>query len=93
MGVELFWRTVTPTRSPSFNVKGTVLSSALFGKNSRFAVYEVRTLDADRMSDREYVVRDAGLVSDADVKAGVKPPIVFRTSDYDRLLEWLGTAN
>ena len=92
MTSETTIRSLTPCSSPKFNVKGTELSVALFGRNSRFAAYEVRTYDADRNADRCYVIRDAERLSDADLKEGKRPPIVGRTDDYDRLLAFVAES-
>lgn len=89
MSAVLAWRTVTPSNSHKFNVTGTELSVAVFGQQSRFAVYECRCWSADGFPDREYVVRDADAVSDADLAAGKRPPIVGRTRDYDNLLAFV----
>jgi hypothetical protein len=89
MSAVLSWRTVTPSNSQQFNVNGTELSVAIVGPQSRFAVYEVRCRDADGFADREYVVRDAESVSDADLAVGKRPPIVGRTRDYDKLLAFI----
>jgi hypothetical protein len=78
----LMWRTLTKSTDPRFMVSGTELSVALFGPSSRFAVYEIRT----RGGTRRYVIRDAERVSDADRRAGKRPPIVGQTDDYDALM-------
>jgi len=88
----LAWRTVTPSNSHKFMVLGTELSVAIFGPQSRFAVYEVRCRDEDgAMLGREYVVRDAEAVSDADLAVGKRPPIVGRTTDYEKLLAFVAS--
>lgn len=82
----LNWRNVTPSNSTKFLVKGTELNVALCGPLSRFQICEVRAYDAERNADREYVVRDAHTVSDADVRAGKRPAIVARfTDEYDAI--------
>lgn len=62
-------------------VKGSELAVAIVGPQSRFAVYEVRTREADGFSGVRFDVRDANGVSDADVKAGKRPPVVFASGD------------
>lgn len=62
-------------------VKGSELAVAIVGPQSRFAIYEVRTREDDGFSGTRYVVRDATKISDADVKAGMRPPIVFSSND------------
>lgn len=72
--MELNWRTLTPSNSPKFMVKGTELNQALCRlHNSRYAIVEVRRYDQNGHADRGYSIRDATTVSDADVKAGKKP--------------------
>ncbi len=85
----LSWRTITSSRNPKFSVKGTELSVALAGKNSRFAIYEIRRLDADSLPDVFYRVRDADTVSDQDVREGTRPKIVFETHDIDRAVSFI----
>lgn len=83
----LSWRTITPSNNPKFTVKGTELAQAIVpGTNSRFAIVEVRTIDADRFLSVTYYVRDAKTVSDAEVRDGIKPKIVFR-GDLDECLK------
>lgn len=85
----LNWKTKTPSTSGQFLVKGAVLSTAKFGPHGRFLVEEARAYDADGNADREYRVRDASTVSDADIRAGKPSQIVSRTSDYDELLAFV----
>lgn len=70
------WKSITPSNSPKFMVKGTELNYMLAGVNSRFAIVEVRSYDKNRMPDRVYVIRDAHTVSDEDIKNGVRPKVV-----------------
>ena len=85
----LFWRSLCGPYDPKLLVKGTELSVALTGKNSRFAIYEVRSRDADGNADLTYRVRDAETVSDDDVKNGVRPKIVFRSDDLEDCLNFI----
>lgn len=85
MSAALAWRTLTEASSPRFCSPGTELSVALCGTARRFAVYEVRCLNSDGFADREYVIRDAEAISDADLRAGKRPPVVGRTQDYDKV--------
>lgn len=62
-------------------VKGSELAVAIVGPQSRFAVYEVRTREVDGFSGTRYVVRDAALISDAAIKSGTRPPVVFSSDD------------
>jgi len=81
--MRLEWSPLTTSRDPGFMVKGTELAQAIVpGTRSRFAIVEVRALGADRMPDVTYRVRDAETVSDADVRAGKRPAVVFH-GDYD----------
>lgn len=70
------WKSITPSNSPKFMVKGTELNYMLAGKNNRYAIVEVRSYDKDRMPDRVYAIRDAHTVSDEDIKNGVRPKVV-----------------
>jgi hypothetical protein len=72
----LNWRTVTTSTDPRFLIKGTELANAICGKHSRFQICEVRRISADGFPDRMYAVRDADTVTDAQIKAGVRPAIV-----------------
>ena len=89
MSLHLNWRSLCPSHSPKFLVKGTELSFAICGPLSRFAVYEVRSYDAERNADRQYVIRDAETVSDADLKAGKRPAIVARFDGLDEVEQFL----
>lgn len=82
------WRSLVSSRDPKFMVKGTELAVCLVGKWSRFAVYEVRCfIGPDREPDRHFHVRDAGRISDADVKLGKRPPIVAICETEDQVAE------
>lgn len=89
MSAVLSWRTITPSNDPKILHNGTEIAVALCGKNSRFAVYEVRCRSADGFPDRRYEVRDAEAISDADVKAGRRPPVVGKTDDITKLEAWV----
>lgn len=78
------WRTVTPSNSPKFLVKGTELNVTLYGQQSRYQICEIRSYDADGFADRNYLLRDAHTVTDAQVRDGVRPAIVGR---FDTLEE------
>lgn len=83
------WRTVTGSNHPKFMVKGTELSNAIVpGVLSRFQVCEIRSYDKDGHADRYYAVRDAHTVSDAEVKAGVRPHIVANFTTLDEALKF-----
>ena len=69
-------------------VKGTELTQALAGSNKRYALIEVRCYDKDCNAELLYRVRDAATVSDEQVKAGVRPKVVFESLDYDEALNY-----
>ena len=73
-------------------VKGAVLNVALFGRCSRFALYEHRVFDDQGLPDREYVIRDAEAISTGAVIEGLRPPIVLQTRDFAEVLEFVETA-
>lgn len=84
--VSLSWRSVEPSHSQRFLVKGTVLAVAYVpGTLSRFLIEEVRTREADGFAGTTYRLRDAEKVSDADVRRGVYSPVVFQ-GDLDACL-------
>lgn len=86
----LEWRTVTPSCDRKHMVKGTVLESAIMpGCHSRYLVESVRTYDADRNADAYYRVRDAALVSDAEIREGKPSPIVGTFETLDAALEFI----
>lgn len=76
----LNWRSLDcpPER---YLVKGSELAVVLVGPRSRFAIYEIRTREADGFGGTRYEVRDAEQISDADVKLGKRPPVVYRAND------------
>lgn len=83
----MHWRTTTPRNSHQFLTKGTELASAVVPNTAhRFMLCEVRTIQrvgGEVEFDREYCVRDAASVSDAEVRSGVRPRIVARFDDPD----------
>jgi hypothetical protein len=92
MSAPLRWRTITPSTSPEFLVKGTKLSCALAGRHSRFKITEVRCYGADGFADRRFTVADAEAVSDADVRGGKSPPVVARFDGLDEAILFTETA-
>jgi hypothetical protein len=85
----LAWRTLPAAGTPQGMVKGTELACAVVPDTShRFVVYEVRVMLADRTLDVAFHVRDAGAISDADVRDGKRPPVVFRSDDCDKAVAW-----
>ncbi len=85
---DLQWTTVTDSRSSKFFVKNTELATALVRPRCRYQICEMRTYDpsAEWPYGERYEVRDAHSVSDADIKAGVRPHIVFRASTFDEIV-------
>ena len=88
MSAALRWRSVTPSNSPKFMVKGTELNVALAGRNSRYQICEIRSYDKDGFADRIHYVRDAETVSDSDVREGRRPAIVYRCETLDEALKF-----
>jgi hypothetical protein len=82
------WKSITPSNSPKYMVKGTELNYMFAGVNSRYAIVEVRSYDKDRNADRSYIIRDAYTVSDEDIKNGVRPKIVARFDFEDDALKY-----
>lgn len=91
--IALEWRSIVSSNNRDFWIKGTELDMALVpGSRSRLALYSVRAYDADRNADVRYRVRDAGKISDADVKAGKRPPIVAEYATLDEFEAALSRA-
>lgn len=86
------WSSIIDSRSPKFLVKGHELAQALVVPGYRFAIIEVRSQEIDengvRYPGTRYRVRDAHTVSDADVKAGKRPGVVFDCQGFDEALAW-----
>lgn len=70
------WKTVTNSRDPRFMVKGTELATMIAGELSRFQICEIRAYDAERAPTVIYKVRDADFITDSEVRAGKRPPVV-----------------
>jgi len=84
----LEWKTLVPSKDRRFFVKGTELSCAIIPCcRSRFCIYEVRCLDENGQPDVFYRIRDAEGVSDADLKSGVRPPVVMEFRDPSTLYD------
>lgn len=83
MSTALDWHIMIDYRHPKFMVKGHELAQTLYGPSSRFAIVEVRAMMADRSMGTRYRVRDAQTVSDAEVKAGIRPKIVWEGESFD----------
>lgn len=85
----LQWRTLTPSRSRASDIKGAELSAAIIpGTLSRFQLIAVRAYDAERMPEQVYVIRDADTVTDAEVRAGVRPAVVWRGRNEEEGVAW-----
>lgn len=78
----LSWRSL-PYEPGKDLAKGTRLAVALCGPQSRFAIYEVRTRELDGYPGTRYVVCDATLVSDAELKSGKVSPQVFAADNCE----------
>jgi S-adenosylmethionine hydrolase len=81
----LEWRSLSPAPDKVL-VRGTELSYAYAGQQSRFQIVEVRTRVWDEADQRHYPsttyhVRDAHTVTDAQVRDGKRPEIVYRSDD------------
>lgn len=71
-------------------LKGMVLYYAHFGKWSRFSIEEIYQRPSalgDQMPSF-YVLRDADRVTDAQVRAGERSPVVSRSVDAQWLLDY-----
>lgn len=76
------WRTLIHSNDPRHTVKGHEIDVSIpSGQMSRFAVYSVRVINP---LDFRYRVRDAVQISDAETKAGKRPPVV---AEFDTLDE------
>ena len=82
------WRTVTPSNHAQFLVKGTELSTAIYGQHSRFQICEIRCMGDDGFHDRHYYVRDAATVTLAQVADGKRPEIVGRFVTLDGAMDY-----
>lgn len=84
----MHWNTIISSSHSKFMVRGTELSNAIVPMTMhRFQVCEIRTWDGDE-SDRTYHVRDAETITDAEIRDGVRPSIVFRHNDLDECVRW-----
>lgn len=86
----LRWRTLVRERDSRFLTKGTELANAVVPNSlHRFVLCELRAYpDGYGAPDREYAVRDAHGVTDAQVRDGVRPPIVSRHPTEAEALAW-----
>lgn len=96
------WRTLIPSNDPRHVNRGSELEVSIpKGEpfRSRFAIYSVRVTGWERdpmapnggyaITDCTYRVRDAHSVSDAQVKAGERPKIVFEAATLDQVEAFL----
>lgn len=87
----LRWRTLVRERDHAFFVKGSELANAIVpGTSHRFMLCEVRAYPTGDYAepDREYCVRDAHAITDAQVRDRVRPPIVARFGTEAEALAW-----
>lgn len=79
----LTWRSLTGSRSDRFFVKHTRLAVAFYASH-RFAIYEMRgPRNADGSFDDYYIITDAETVTDAQMREGVAPGVVYRSTGLD----------
>lgn len=86
---DLDWKTTEHTGQRDQR-KGNVLFYAHFGKWSRFSIEEIYqrpNQQGDAMPSL-YVLRDADRVTDAQVRAGERSPIVSRSVDAQWLVDY-----
>lgn len=79
------WRTLIGAQNPKFGVKGHALAVTLYGPASRFAVYEVRTIEPGGEWGTAYRVHDAHGVTDAEVRAGKSSPAIAHGLTWDQV--------
>ncbi len=80
----LVWRPIAYKPGTDL-VNGTELAMAFVpGTLSRFAIYETRSLDTDRMPCLVYRLRDAATVGDEGIRSGMRPAIVGTFADPDQ---------
>lgn len=84
------WRSLLNSRDPKFTVKGHALAVTLYGPASRFAVYEVRTLEADGELGIAYRVHDAHRITDAEVREGKSAPAIAHGLTWDEVEALIG---
>lgn len=89
------WRTIVPSHEPAHRVKGTELEVLIpDGFRSQFAIYSVRCYKLDgktgeRYADMYYRIRDAGRVTDARVRSGIRPPIIAACDTLDEAMNYI----
>lgn len=71
--------------------KGVESHFAYTGLHSRFCLYEVWAWDGKHLYTR-YRLRDASTVSDADVKAGRRPLVVWEGDDWREALAFVAVT-
>lgn len=88
--VDLDWRATDKAGSRNLR-SGDELFYALLGEHSRFCVAECyqRVDRYGKPSPTLYVVRDASRVTDAEVRAGGRSPVVFRSHDAQECVDWV----
>lgn len=92
----LRWRTLVTERDSRYWVRGTELATAIVpDTRHRFQLCEHRTVlrhGEHAEYDREYLVRDAHGVTDAQIRDRVRPPVVARYPSEAAALEWCRAA-
>lgn len=79
------WRSLMDSRHPQFLVKGHALAVTLYGPQSRFAVYEMRTREADGYAGVAYRVHDAARITDAEMREGKTAPAIAHGLTWDEV--------
>lgn len=98
MKINHDWRTLIPSNDPRHVKRGSEIEVSIpKGEpfRSRFAIYSVRVTGWEKdpmapnggylITDATYRVRDAETVSDAQVKSGDRPKIVFEAPTLDQV--------
>ncbi len=89
--IDLNWKTTEHTGKSQRDIrKGMTLYYALFGKWSRFSIEEIyqRPSVHGELAPSLFILRDAHRVTDAQVRAGERPPIVARSDVAQRLVDY-----
>lgn len=88
----LDWRTICPSNDAKHLVRGTELEYCIpDGFLSRFRIVSVRTVKYGEY-DCRYRVYDASTVTDAEVKAGIKPRSIAEFATLDETLAFIEPA-
>lgn len=89
--IDLNWKTTENTGKSQRDIrKGMTLYYAHFGKWSRFCIEEIYQRPSARgeLETSLFVLRDADRVTDAQVRAGERSPVVARSDVAQRLVDY-----